>query len=356
MNWTFLSRIARRATVSCAVMAFVAGPASVLAADPPPLKPPVKIKVNSAGLSGEAGLYLALDKGYFAAEGIQIELIQAAAANSSTDTLAQLSGGDLDIGSLGMSSTLFNAIARGVGVVGLLPMNTISKGDRSSGLVVRQDHIDSGRYKTPKDLKGMKVAVLTLGGTGHYNVRRAAQAAGLKDDDVEYTTLTFPDAVVALANKSIDAAFEVEPFIGVAKAKGAGSLMVPAADTSLGAPSIIFVANAAFATKNKEAVQRFLVAMLKGQRDYVAAVKTGAGKDQLYKSLATYTPMKDLARLQAMALPTVDPNGEYDRAALESLQSFFVSARVVLKPIDLNKVFDSSLLDAALARVGKVSP
>jgi NitT/TauT family transport system substrate-binding protein len=144
--WTFLRRSAHAATACCAVLAFVCGSVPALAADSAPLNPPVKIKVNSPGLSGEGGLFLALDKGYFAAEGIQIDLIRAAAANSSTDTLAQLAGGDLDIGSLGMSAALLNAIGRGVGVVGLLPMNTISKGDRSSGLVVRQDHIESGRY------------------------------------------------------------------------------------------------------------------------------------------------------------------------------------------------------------------
>jgi ABC-type nitrate/sulfonate/bicarbonate transport system substrate-binding protein len=92
------------------------------AAEPPP--PPVKIRINTAGLFGEAGLFLAYDKGYFKAEGLDVELVTTASTNSSSDTLTELAGGELDLGTMSLSAGLFNALNRGIGIVGLLPLNT----------------------------------------------------------------------------------------------------------------------------------------------------------------------------------------------------------------------------------------
>ena len=127
--------------------------------------PPSRIRINTAGLTNEAGLYLAYDRGYFAEQGLRVELITASAANSSSDLLAQVAIGELDLATSGMTAAVFNALNRGIGVSGLLPLNVVAKGDRSTGIVVRQDHLDSGRYKEAKDLKGMKIAVLTVSDT-----------------------------------------------------------------------------------------------------------------------------------------------------------------------------------------------
>jgi NitT/TauT family transport system substrate-binding protein len=334
-------------------LGLVAIGAGALAAEPAALSPPVKVRLNTAGLTGEGGLFLAIENGYFAAEGLQVELITASAANASADTIAQIAGGNIDIGVFAPSAALFNALNRGIDVVGLMPLNTVSKGDRSTGIVVRQDHLDSGRYKTPKDLKGMKVAVLTLNGTGHYNVVQALSHAGLKPEDVQFTTMPFPDAVIALSNKSIDAAFEVEPFIHTVQSRKVASLAIPASQTSLGIPTIVMYANAQFATKQRVAVERFVAATIKGQRAYAAAVRQGEGKDALYRALAARTSIKDMERLKSIALPNVDLNGAYDPAAIDAVQAYFQTAGVQSRKVDMGRVFDRSFVDTAIQRLGR---
>jgi NitT/TauT family transport system substrate-binding protein len=324
-------------------------------ADPARLDPPVKIRINTAGLTNEAGLYLAFDRGYFAREGLQVELVTTSAANSSSDILTQLAIGELDLATFGMTAAVFNALNRGIGIVGLMPLNVVAPGDRSTGIVVRQDHLENGRYKEPGDLKGMKIAVLTIGGSGHYNVLRALQLARLGPTDIDLTTLSFPDAILGLANKSLDAAFEAEPFIQAAEARGVARLAIPASETSVGLPSIALFANSGFAVKHHEGVQRFVTALLLGQRDWNAAVTRGVDRDKLLASLQAHTPIKDLERLQSLNFPIADPNGGFDPGALDDLQKFFVASHAQQKLYDSQKFFDPSYLNYALIRLGRAN-
>jgi NitT/TauT family transport system substrate-binding protein len=346
---------AARCVAAIATAAVLIWAQAVVAEPPPPLDPPVKIRINTAGLTNEAGLYLAFDRGYFGREGLQIELVTTSAANSSSDILTQLAIGELDLATFGMTAAVFNALNRGIGIVGLIPLNVVAPGDRSTGIVVRQDHLNNGRYNEPRDLKDMKIAVLTIGGSGHYNVLRALQLAKLGPRDAELTTLSFPDAILGLANKSLDAAFEAEPFIQAAEARGVARLAIPASETSLGLPSIALFANADFATKHREAVRRFVTALLRGQRDWNAAVTRGVDRDRLLASLQAHTLIKDLERLQALNFPIADPNGGFDPGALDELQQFFVASHAQQKLYDSRRFFDAAYLDYALTRLGRLN-
>jgi NitT/TauT family transport system substrate-binding protein len=327
---------------------------SAVAEQPAPLSPPVRIRINTAGLLSEAGLFLAYDKGYFKAEGLDVELVTTASTNSSSDTLTQLVGADLDLGTMSLSAGLLNALNRGVGVVGLLPLNTVGPDDHSSGIVVRKDLVDSGKYQQPKNLRGMKIGVLTLGGNAHFNVLRALKAASVSESGVQITTLSFPDAVVALSNKSLDAAFEVEPFITIAKAKGAAVLEIPQGQTSPPVPTIVLFGNQSFADNHKEAVNRFVTALLRGQRDFIAdSSATGPAREELIKSLQTHTQLKDAGLLARIGLPNADPNGAVNPGAVDELQKFFIASGVQQKAIDPNKLFDPQYVNYAMARLGR---
>ncbi|MFA5597254.1 MAG: ABC transporter substrate-binding protein [Pusillimonas sp.] len=328
---------------------------AVAAAATEPLNPPVKIRINSPGLAGLGGMYLANDKGYFKEQGLDVFLDAAAGANTSADTVTQLATGQLEVGLLSVSAALFNAISRDIGLVGLMPLNTLDKDNRATGTLVRQDLIDSGAYKTPADLKGKKIAILTVGANGHYNVNQALKSAGLTDNDVNLVTMSFPDALAALGNKAVDAAFQVEPFISAAAAQKIGSLAFTEGDFAHGGPAFVLYSSEAFAEKNNEALKRLTVAMLKGQRDYIAAVKAGSGPgyEELLQTLSKHSMIKDVERLRKMALPAADPNGDFDPAVVASMQDFLLEQKVQAKPIDTSKIFDPSYLEYAVDVLGR---
>ena len=73
-------------------------------------------------------------------------------------------------------------------------------------LVVRKDHVESGRYKDYKDLKGFKVAVIGHGTSNSSALNEALKRGGHKFEDAESVELAFPQMIAALRNKAIDAA------------------------------------------------------------------------------------------------------------------------------------------------------
>jgi len=319
-----------------------------------PLSPAVRIKVNAAGIVGEGGLFLALENGYFAKEGIELEIVPAAAANSGMDTVAQLASGELQLATLAPGAGLFNALARKVGITGIFALNTITRTDKSIGVIVRSDLITSGRYSGLQDLKGLKIAVLTRGGNGHFIVQRAAEKGGLKASDLDLTTMSFPDAIAALSTKAIEAAFEPEPFITIAEERGIAKRVVSGSDASIGTPTIMLYGNAKFINQNREPVTRFVVALLMGQRDYYNAVAKGQNVDELYAVLQKRTQLKDLAMLRKINLPTVDPNGRVDAEAVADLQRFFKEVGSLQRQLELAEYIDQAFLEEALKRIGRV--
>ena len=126
-------------------------------------------------------------------------------------------------------------------------------------------------------------------------------------------------------------------------------MVIPNGQTSPGAPSIVIHANAAFADRNKEAVERFVTALLRTQREYIAAADTGVGKDGVLKALQAHGTIKDMKLLSGINLPTADANGKFDIAAFDAQQQFFIDTGAMKKIVDVRKVFDFSYLDRAIA-------
>jgi NitT/TauT family transport system substrate-binding protein len=67
-----------------------------------------------------------------------------------------------DIASASPDPSQFNAIARGIDIKLVETTSIWVPGSNVSALVVRQALVDSGRYKTPADLKGMTISIPNL--------------------------------------------------------------------------------------------------------------------------------------------------------------------------------------------------
>ncbi len=172
-------------------------------------------------------LYRAIDKGYLADQGIDLDLT---VVQSGTNAMAFLGSGQLDAVFGNIGDTFFNAINRGLNlriVAGITYSPSDPKTTYSAPLVGRKDLMDSGAIKSVADLKGKKVAMNTFGGIQEYNITKALEPAGLTVKDIDATILGFPDMPAALKNKAIDAAQPPEPFYTVSVEQGAAALLVP---------------------------------------------------------------------------------------------------------------------------------
>jgi NitT/TauT family transport system substrate-binding protein len=315
----------------------------------------VAVKYGTAGLIGEAGVFDAIEKGYFREEGIEVELVPF---RVSAEMTAPLATGEIAFGSMGLDASLFNAVERGIPIKIVGYNAIINERDTSGSWMVRQDLIDSGRFKELSDLRGMKVVINTPGGTGAVWAERVLAKGGLTPDDVEFTTLGFADQPAAYANKGIDTGFLVEPFVSVAESQGTASILLPSGQFFLpGLPVMNLVMSPVFAQQQPEAARRILVAYLRGQRDYYRTwVKNEGGREEFDQILIKHTPIKEPRLFTRMATHDVDVNGAMDPTVMNEMQDYFVKYGTLPQKVDLSKVIDGSYAEYAVSRIGRLAP
>jgi NitT/TauT family transport system substrate-binding protein len=340
------------AAPAAAPAAPAAQPAPVAAVQP--LSPSVPVKVGVLGLLTEAGIYIALEKGYFREEGLEIETIQFA---RSAEQMVPLGTGEMHFGVGAPDASLFNSVSRDIGIKLVAP-NGVSNDDETTGwLAVRQDLVDSGRYREPKDLKGLRIA--QSGGLSIATIRleRILNAAGLTPADVDVTEIPYPDMIAGLTNKALDAAVLAEPFVAAGKARGIVHPAVRLAEVFPGVILQALILSPVFAKDQPEAAKRFVTAHLRGQRDYYRAfVKNEVGRDELVPILTKNTNIKDPDLYARMGTHGVDPNGAIDLAVLDELQGYYVRYGTQQQRVESARAVDASYVDYALQRLGRLTP
>ncbi len=346
------------ATTAPATNAPIAGAgAAAPAAQPavvPPLSPPVALKIGGQGLIAELGIFDAIERGYFREEGLEVELVPFRATGEQTPPLAT---GELAYASFALDPSFFNAVARGIPLKVVGYNAIINPRNDSGGWMVRQDLLDSGRYKDPSDLRGMHVTITARGTVNQIWAERMLARGGLTLDDVELSTLLFPDMPAAFANKAIDAGFLVEPFVSVVLGQGTARIVLPTGELFFPATPIQVVGmSPVFAEQQPEAARRFLVAYLRGQRDYYRTfVLHEGGREELDAVLMKYTPIQDPRLYPRMTTHDVDPNGVMDPTVPNELQSYYLKFGTQQQKVDLSQVIDGSYADYAVSRLGRMN-
>jgi NitT/TauT family transport system substrate-binding protein len=154
--------------------------ASAVVAQPARAAQKLKITIPATE-SNEAAYFIAQEKGYFAAEGLDVEFVYA---GGGTATPALLSG---TVDASASSASALSAILRGADLRIVL---------------VFQDTPNYQLWATPEirtlnDLKGKSIGIATRGDTFEIGTRLALQAAGIPSDAVGYSPLGFSNAIAA---------------------------------------------------------------------------------------------------------------------------------------------------------------
>jgi NitT/TauT family transport system substrate-binding protein len=227
-------------------------------------------------------------------------------------------------------------------------------------LLVRKDLVESGRYKELKDLKGMKIAVSAAGSASTSTLHEALGLAGLKDGDVESVYMGFPQQVMALQNKAIDAALTGEP-------SATKAVQIGAAVRILGDDVIypnhqvgVVLYSGTFTKTRADSAMRFMRAYLRAVRDYNDALKEGkldgprAG--EIISILTEYTNIKDPAVYRAISPQGCNPDGNVHEASLKKDLAFFKQSGDVKGKVSVEDVLDNSFARAITQELGPYKP
>ena len=144
-----------------------------------PLNPPATVRVGVVGATGESGLYIAEELGYFREQGIQIEWAQFQAGQQ---MIPLLGSGQLDVGSGGISAGLINAVALDIPLRIVADEGYIAPGSAWQGIVVRKELVDNGTFTGCPSYRGLRVANTTDGNTGQIVLARTLAECGLDAD------------------------------------------------------------------------------------------------------------------------------------------------------------------------------
>src|SRR4051812_13484047 len=245
--------------------------AAVLAAGTAFGQSPIVVTVGAASTTSDAPIYIADKKGYFRDEGLEARVTNF---RSAADMVAPLGIGQLDAGAGSASAGLYNAMLQGIRIKIVADKASSAPGYGATKILVRKDLVDSGRFKTIKDFKGMKFAMNAPGVSNPPPLNALLKSAGLKYSDVETANLPFPDHVAALGNKGVDASASVEPGPTIA-IKNGFAVVVKADDEIIPHHQIAVLLYSENFLRKPDAARRFMRAYLRGVRFYNGALQDG---------------------------------------------------------------------------------
>jgi NitT/TauT family transport system substrate-binding protein len=209
------------------------------------------VKLGLVGGGGNAGIFLADEEGYFAAEGLELEITRFDAA---AKMMAPLGTGELDVAVGAVSASFFNAIERKVDIKVIASLAQTVANDPYYALVVRKDLVDSGRFKSYADLKGLRAALGAPGVGVSSLLDSAAKAGGIQFSDIETVYLPMPQQVVAMQKGLIDATYIVDPFGSEMVSDGAGVRFASADAVYPHYQIAVFFCNEAFLQRPGQAI------------------------------------------------------------------------------------------------------
>jgi NitT/TauT family transport system substrate-binding protein len=335
------SAVRRRLAV---VFAFV-WTAPVLAAD--------LVTVGAASTTSDAPIYIADKKGYFREEGLEVKVTNF---RSAADMVAPLAIGQLDAGAGSASAGLYNAVSSGIKIKIVADKASSAPGYGATKILVRKDHVERGRYKTPADLKSMKFAMNAPGVSNTATLNALLKSVGLKYSDVDTVNLPFPDHVAALANKAVDASASVEPGPTISIRNGFAAL-VKADDEIIPNHQIaVLLYSENFALKKTGAAMRFMRAYLRAVRFYNGALRdgrmVGPNADEVIAILSEATPIKDAAIYKAITPTGMNPDGKVNVESLAQDLAFYREQGLIQGEVRLEQLVDHSFVEAALRELG----
>ncbi len=331
-----------------AAIAIIAAPCA-----PTLAQPMIPLNVGVSFSASDAGLFVAEAKGHFKREGLDVNFI---AFDSGARMIAPFASGDLDIGGAGPSAALYNAAARNIDIRIVADKGSTPKGRPITYLLVRRDHVESGRYKGFADLKGMKIANSAPGASANTVLAKLLRRAGLGVDDTERVYMGFPQQAVALQNKAVDAALPLEPSASAAVNSGAAARVAGDDEIYPGHQIATIFYTGAFIRDKPEAARKFMRAYIAGVRDYSDALVDGrlAGDkgEEIVAMLARYTQIKDPAVHRAVSPVHVDPDGKLGVESLREDLSIFAAEGLIEGKVNMDKVIDSSFAEAVVKELG----
>ncbi|SIT75737.1 NitT/TauT family transport system substrate-binding protein [Edaphobacillus lindanitolerans] len=315
-----------------------------------PLDERVTVMIAEDGAASGAGFYIAKEKGYFEDYNIDVKFAQFA---NSDEMLPALAAGEVDIAGGVSTASFFNAIAQGIDVRIIADKGHNVPGKSYFTFVTPVD----SDIKDYADMKGKKIAVSSRNSIDSYIFDMMLEHAGLTEEDVEFVLIAdFGSMLGAIDSGSVDAALNIEPLITQGVENGMHQRFLDATDYAPESQIAMVLGSPQFMTQEKEISLRFMLAYLKGLRDYNDAFFKDEGKDEVIDIMVKHTALKDPGLWEKVNVTGLNPDGKMFVDDIQKQFEHYKAAGAISGDIDFETAIDTSIAEEALKILGPYDP
>ena len=293
-------------------------------------------------------LIIAQQRKYFADEGLDVEI---AAFAGGSKALQSLMGGSSDVASGAYSNTLTMA-AKHQRLVYFVSQV------RYPALAIALSRRVADRYKTPADLKGMKIGVSAPGSSTHMIVNHLLGKGGLTSSDVSIIGVgTSAGAVAAIEQGEIDAIINSDPVMTKLETDGAVALIADTrtrkgTEALFGGPypEAGLYATADFIAKNPNTIQALTNAIVRAelwmQQASIADIAANVPPEYMLGDKELY--LASYQRMHESHAPGGQITREGAQIVLDVLAAFLPEVKAA--NIKVEDTYDNRFVEAALKK------
>lgn len=287
-----------------------------------------------ASLPAFAPFMLAQHKGYYKAEGLEVEF---KVGKGGTDVAKQVGVGNADLGG-GVGDT--TVIVRPNDI----PVKTVAVlGGRSLLAIAVND--DAG-IQNPKDLKGKTLTVMSLQDTTYYALLGVLASVNLTKEDVKIQPVGPVNVWKLLVARQADGMGAVPDWIASAESAGAKLKIFASHDYFPSMPQAIIASDKMIASR-PEMIRKFVRATLRGVSDIITNPDAAAA-DYVKAVPSNADRLPEMKRVLALYATLVYPGqkrlGEMDEGRLVKLQDFYLKEKIIEKKIDPKELFTNEFV------------
>ena len=307
-----------------------------------------RVSVVTQRLAADGALFLAGVRGYFKAEGIDI---QVGAFNTTREVLEAVASGRSDFGLTELTPAAFNLAGRNA--ITIIAAQAREKRDfEGAELVASNAAYDRGMRKF-EDIAGKVVGIETLGTQAHYQLSEVARVKGFKLPSITVQTLQSANELAkAVETGRVDAAILPQPLARDVITASQGKLIGWMSDVDEMQTGALFTTPKMIKDK-RETVEKFVRAYRRGVADYAAAMLR---RDRYAKRVSDDTSQKAASIIARFvypdtstgpsivdaAAPYVDPNARIDIDDLERQLAWYKAQGFVEKTVVARSIVDLS--------------
>lgn len=318
--------------------------ASAVVAAPALAQGKEKLSIAALRFVSSSPIFIAKERGYFDAEGLDVEIKFFEAAQPIAVATA---GGDTDLGITGFTGGFYNLAGKGAVKV-IAAQSREEPGYDFIAYVVNAKAYDAG-FKSVTQFPGKTVGITTVGSTFHYNLGKLAEKRGFKLEDVQLKPLqSIPNVMAALKGAQVDAVLLPANNAYALEKEGAGKIIGWVHQETPWQLGGLF-ANTKVIETRREAVAKFVRAYQKATADYAEAMlqRDASGKrvfgekaDALIEIIQKYVEPKPSPEQVKGSASYIDPQGRLLVGDIYSQVRWYQANGMVDKSVEPAKILD----------------